>query len=102
MKLNMPIALKILVTISLTACSSNPLRLTDEGREVKVISSRKVPSNCEVVGKANGSSDMGSREIATNMSRNKAGELSATHIFIKDSFSNGKIFKVIADAYECN
>lgn len=84
----------------IVSCGSNPSVLSEKGKAVKVIEG-KPNSNCEVVGKVVGENEFGSVDVAKNDARNKAANLKATHILIKDEVSNGNKWEVHALAYEC-
>lgn len=83
----------------LASCSSNPYKLTEEGKKVELKSNR--PKNCEVIGRVSGESKDGEFEAAKNVARNNAAEKGADSLFINDQVQNGAIVKVLGTAYKC-
>ena len=85
---------------TLSACSSAPGVLTDDGKEVQILDNK--PGNeCNVVGKVVGENDQGSPELARNHARNLAGKLRANALFINQEVPNGAKLQVFATAYQC-
>lgn len=89
----------ILMCLIIASCSSGPTRLSDEGKNVKVVLQK--PSKCEVAGNVEGKTDSGIRDVAMNEARNKAADMDATHLMVKETVTNGKNIVVLGIAYQC-
>ena len=84
----------------LSACSSSPGVLSDDGKEVQVLAN-KPGDECNVVGKVVGENEQGSPELARNHARNLAAQMNGTAIFINQEVPNGAKIQVFATAYQC-
>lgn len=89
----------ILITL-ITSCSSFKTKLTNDGRNVKVVD--KKPKKCEPVGKVEGTNDAGSEDLAIVHARNLAGKEEADTMYIDDKIEQGKMRRILATAYICN
>ena len=93
------LALSLAMMLAAAGCSSNPYKLTDEGRKVEIKVNR--PKDCEVLGRVSGESSDGEFEAAKNIARNNAAEKGADALYINDQVQNGSIVKVLGTAYKC-
>ncbi len=89
----------LLLSLFLASCSSNPYKLTDDGRKVEIKLNR--PKDCEVIGRVSGESSDGEFEAAKNMARNQAASKGADALYINDQVQNGAVVKVLGTAYKC-
>ena len=90
----------LLMTLLLFSCSTSKVKLTDEGRKVKIFENKPF-SSCEVKGPLVGLNDFGSVETALNHARNLAAEMDGNYLLVKDELKNGKNVTVEALAYFC-
>lgn len=90
----------LLVLIS--SCASNPHHLSDEAKELDVLTSKPKDNDCEILAKVKGTHDKGSERMAKNMAQNMAADEGADSIYFDESVSNGSKREVMASAYKCN
>lgn len=90
----------LLPLIFLGACSSGPVQLSDEAKNLEVYGTK--PVDCRVAGRVVGTDKNGSKELALNHALNQAADLGATGIYVNQEVPNGAVMNVHATAYQCD
>ncbi|MBT3980790.1 MAG: hypothetical protein HOE90_05505 [Bacteriovoracaceae bacterium] len=91
---------KLMILLLLSACASNPGKLSDAGEKVRTLPSSK-NTGCKVVDKVIGESEKGSEELATNHARNLTADADGDAMYIDQVVPNGAMMRVFATAYKC-
>ncbi|MBD64933.1 MAG: hypothetical protein CME62_06980 [Halobacteriovoraceae bacterium] len=85
----------------IVSCAVSKTKLSDEGREVKILPDKNNP-NCHVVDTLVAENEQGSDELARNYARNLAADKGGDALLINQVVSNGKKIRVYGTVYHCD